>query len=74
MKLYLNIQKARHNEMQDLKMTCVYVYHPPSEAEKHRFFFHLTNLSSNILPNISKRKNILNLQKHSSYLEKCNLK
>ena len=58
MKLYLNIQKARHNEMQDLKMTCVYVYHPPSEAEKQRFFFHLTNLSSNILPNISKRKNI----------------
>ena len=58
MKLYLNIQKARHNEMQDLKMTCVYAYHPPSEAEKHRFFFHLTNLSSNILPNISKRKNI----------------
>ena len=44
--------------MQDLKMTCVYVYHPPSEAEKHRFFFHLTNLSSNISPNISKRKNI----------------
>ena len=32
-------------------------YLPPSEAEKYIFLFYLTKLNSNILPNVSKRKN-----------------
>ena len=51
----------------------LHLYFPPSEAEKKRFFFYLTKLTSDILPNVSKKK-VLKPPKAPELLEKPNFK